>query len=254
MKKSLIILNIISLISTFSLFAQVEVEDLFKTGNEFYNEGRNSEAISYYKQILSNDFHSAELYYNMANAYYKLDSIASSIYYYEKALMLQPADKEIIDNLSLVNKTLVDDIDPIAEPIIQSILNKFSNLFYFDTWAYISVFFSFLIVALFLSYYCAKETRIKRIAFVSLCFGILLMLISLGNSYRGFDKQINDKYAIIYSYQTDLKTEPNNRSETLFMLHEGTKVKVLENYNNWIKIQLSNGQIGFLQLIDVKIL
>ena len=100
MKKSLIILNIISLISTFSLFAQVEVEDLFKTGNEFYNEGRNREAISYYKQILSNDSHSAELYYNMANAYYKLDSIASSIYYYEKALMLQPADKEIIDNLS----------------------------------------------------------------------------------------------------------------------------------------------------------
>ena len=80
------------------------------------------------------------------------------------------------------------------------------------------------------------------------------MLISLVMTYRGFDKQINHKYAIIYSYQTDLKTEPNNRSETLFMLHEGTKVKVLENYNNWIKIQLSNGQIGFLQLIDVKIL
>ena len=53
MKKSLIILNIISLISTFSLFAQVEIEDLFKTGNEFYNEGRNSEAISYYKQTKS---------------------------------------------------------------------------------------------------------------------------------------------------------------------------------------------------------
>tara|TARA_B100000029_G_scaffold233404_1_gene230712 strand:- start:1758 stop:2522 length:765 start_codon:yes stop_codon:yes gene_type:complete len=254
MKKSLIVLNIIYLISSINLLAQVDAEKLFNTGNELYNEGRNIEAINYYKQIINNDIHSAELYYNMANAYYKIDSIASSIYYYEKALALNPSDKEIINNLKLVNNALVDEINPIAEPIFQSILNQFSNIFYFESWGYISIFFSFLIVVLFLTYYFAKETRIKRVTFISLCTAVILMLISLVNGYRGFDNIVNDKYAIIYAYETDLKTEPNNRSETLFMLHEGTKVKVLENYNNWIKIQLTNGQIGFLQLIDVKIL
>ena len=80
------------------------------------------------------------------------------------------------------------------------------------------------------------------------------MSITLGNAYKGYNNHINIEYAIIFSYETDLKTEPNNRSETLFMLHEGTKVQLLENYNNWIKIQLVNGQIGFIQLINAKIL
>ena len=159
-----------------------------------------------------------------------------------------------IYNLRLVNKTLVDDIEPIADPLIESMLSRISNIFYFETWGYISIAFSFLIIALFLTYYFANDSRIKRITFISLCISFILISITLVNVYKGYNNYINIEYAIIFSYETDLKTEPNNRSETLFMLHEGTKVQLLENYNNWIKIQLVNGQIGFIQLIDAKIL
>ena len=157
-------------------------------------------------------------------------------------------------NLELINKTLVDEIDPIAIPLIESILNSISNIFYFETWGYISIFFSFLIVALFLSYYFANSSRVKRLTFVLLCISSIFMLVSLINGNKGYNNYINNEYAVIYSYETDLKTEPNYRSETLFMLHEGTKIQVLENYNNWIKIRLVNGQVGYIQLIDVKIL
>jgi len=254
MKKIIIAISIIWMVSPFILSAQINPENIFSEANELYNKGSYIEAINNYKVIINNDFHSAELYYNLANAYYRLDSIASSVYYYEKALQLNPNDREIIDNLELVNKTLVDDIDPITPPLAESILNSFSNIFYFETWGYISIFFSFLIVALFLSYYFASSTRIKRLTFVLLCISSIFMLASLINGNKGYDNYLNNEYAIIYSYETDLKTEPNFRSETLFMLHEGTKVKVIENYNNWIKIRLVNGQVGYIQLIDVKIL
>lgn len=254
MKKIIIAINIIWMFSPSILSAQINLESIFSQANELYNKGSYIEAINNYKEIIKNDFHSAELYYNLGNAYYRLDSIASSVYYYEKALQLNPNDREIIDNLALVNKTLVDEIDPITTPLIESILKSLSNIFYFETWGYISIFFSFLIVALFLSYYFANSSRIKRLTFVLLCISSILMLASLINGNKGYDNYVNNEYAIIYSYETDLKTEPNFRSETLFMLHEGTKVQVIENYNNWIKVRLVNGQIGYIQLIDVKIL
>ena len=254
MKKIIFAINIIWIVFPSILSAQINVENIFSQANELYNKGSYIEAINNYKEIIKNDFHSAELYYNLGNAYYRLDSIASSVYYYEKALQLNPNDREIIDNLALVNKTLVDEIDPITTPLIESILKSLSNIFYFETWGYISIFFSFLIVALFLSYYFANSSRIKRLTFVLLCISSILMLASLINGNKGYDNYVNNEYAIIYSYETDLKTEPNFRSETLFMLHEGTKVQVIENYNNWIKVRLVNGQIGYIQLIDVKIL
>ena len=254
MKKIIILLNIVWVFSTSILLAQVNINNIFNDANELYNQGKHSEAINYYKEIINNDFHSAELYYNLANAYYKLDSIASSVYYYEKALQLNPNDKDIIDNLNLVNNTLLDEIDPITTPLIKSMLNSLSNIFYFETWGYISIVFSFLVIALFLSYYFANSSRIKRLTFVLLCMSSIFMLASLINGNKGYDNYINNEYAIIYSYETNLKTEPNNRSETLFLLHEGAKVQVIENYNNWIKIRLVNGQVGYIQLIDVKIL
>ena len=254
MKKIIFAINIIWIVSPSILSAQINVENIFSQANELYNKGIYIEAINNYKEIIKNDFHSAELYYNLGNAYYRLDSIASSVYYYEKALQLNPNDREIIDNLELINKTLVDEIDPITIPLIESILNRVSNIFYFETWGYISIFFSFLIVALFLSYYFANSSRVKRLTFVLLCISSIFMLVSLINGNKGYNNYINNEYAVIYSYETDLKTEPNYRSETLFMLHEGTKIQVLENYNNWIKIRLVNGQVGYIQLIDVKIL
>jgi tetratricopeptide (TPR) repeat protein len=254
MKKIIFAINIIWMVSPSILSAQINVENIFSQANELYNKGSYIEAINNYKEIIKNDFHSAELYYNLGNAYYRLDSIASSVYYYEKALQLNPNDRETIDNLELINKTLVDEIDPITIPLIESILNRVSNIFYFETWGYISIFFSFLIVALFLSYYFANSSRVKRLTFVLLCISSIFMLVSLINGNKGYNNYINNEYAVIYSYETDLKTEPNYRSETLFMLHEGTKIQVLENYNNWIKIRLVNGQVGYIQLIDVKIL
>ncbi len=254
MKKIIFTINIIWMVFPSILSAQINVENTFSQANELYNKGSYIEAINNYKEIIKNDFHSAELYYNLGNAYYRLDSIASSVYYYEKALQLNPNDRETIDNLELINKTLVDEIDPITTPLIESILNSISNIFYFETWGYISIFFSFLIVALFLSYYFANSSRVKRLTFVLLCISSIFMLVSLINGNKGYNNYINNEYAIIYSYETDLKTEPNYRSETLFMLHEGTKIQVLENYNNWIKIRLVNGQVGYIQLIDVKIL
>ena len=77
---------------------------LFEQGNALYNDGNYTEAIEKYQAILKQGKHSAELYFNLGNSYYKLNNIAPSIYYYEKALQLAPDDKDILNNISFCPK------------------------------------------------------------------------------------------------------------------------------------------------------
>ena len=93
-------LNIITLL--FFSFCIGQNTELFDKGNDLYNQGRYLEAIESYSDIIKDGKHSSELYYNMGNSYYKLNDIANSIFYYEKALLLNPKSDKITNNLFLI--------------------------------------------------------------------------------------------------------------------------------------------------------
>lgn len=227
----------------------------FNQGNALYNEGKFQEAITAYESILQNDVHSAELYYNLANSYYKLNRIAPSIYYYEKALQISPNDSDIINNLSFAQNMTIDAIDNVPEVGFSKFVKGITNTFHFDTWAILSVSCIMLFVVLFLAYYFAYSTGKKRLSFVS---SFVLLLIALITLFFAFQKQALDKKdnpAIVFSQESDVKAEPNLRSESAFQVHEGTKVQVLENYNNtWTKIKIANGKTGWIATEDIKLL
>ena len=127
--------------------------DLFDQGNDFYNQGRYFEAIEKYNLILKNGSHSDELYYNLGNSYYKLNDIANSIFYYEKALILSPNDGKILNNLSFANNMLIDKIDSLPKNQISSFFNSLINLFNYSTWQYIYLFFEYVAVIFLLLYF-----------------------------------------------------------------------------------------------------
>ena len=128
-------------------------ETLFEQGNTLYNDGNYTLAIEKYQSILDNGKHSAELYFNLGNAYYKLNNIAPSIYYYEKALQLAPNDKDILNNIAFARNMTIDDIATIPEIGFSKFVNSITNMMSFDAWAMMAVGFLILFVVLFLSYY-----------------------------------------------------------------------------------------------------
>jgi tetratricopeptide (TPR) repeat protein len=250
MKKIIYIL--IVLLSNLSI---AQNNKLFTNANSLYNDGKYQEAIQSYEKILNNGVHSSELYFNLANAYYKLNEIAPSIYYFEKAKQLSPNDKDIENNMPFAQNMTVDEIDNIPETGLSKIITSITNTFSFDGWAMFSVVFVFLFVILFLGYYFSYSTMIKRLSFV---LSFVVLFFSVLTLFLAFQKEAyskNDKPAIVFAQESAIKNEPNLRSETAFVLHEGTKVQVLETYNkNWTKVKIANGKTGWIANTDIKTL
>ncbi len=226
---------------------------LFSQGNSLYNEGKFQDAVNTYESILDTENHSSELYFNLANAYYKLNRIAPSVYYYEKALQLSPNDKDIKNNMSFAKNMTIDAIELIPEMGFSKITKNIINRFSFDVWAILSVVFVVLFVVLFLTYYFSYSTNRKRLTFLSSILSLFLVLITLMFAFQKYEYEQNDNPAIVFALESEIKSEPNLRSEIAFKLHEGTKVQVLEIYNeNWTKIKLADGKTGWISSQDIK--
>jgi tetratricopeptide (TPR) repeat protein len=247
MKQLIYILAYLVSVLTFAQNNQV-----FDEANALYNDASYTEALEKYKTILDSGEHSAELYFNIANAHYKLNHIAPSIYYYEKALLLKPNDKDIQNNIAFARNMTVDAIDSVPEVGISKIIKNITNTMSFDAWAKTAIVCIMLFVMLFIAYYFTYSTSKKRFAFVASNVSLLLAIGSLVFAFHKFKLVNNDQPAIVFAQETKIKSEPNLRSSEAFILHEGTKVQVLDTVSNWKKIKLSDGKTGWIMNDDIK--
>ena len=248
MKKFLFI--ILVLFSVFC-FSQKSTE-LFNEGNTLYNEGDYNGAIAKYEQILSSGVHSAALYYNLGNANYKLNRVAPSIYFFEKALLLAPNDEDIQVNISFARNMTLDAIDILPESDFSKIVNNSVGSLEIDKWAVISIVFIFVFVLTFLLYYFSYRQRSKRLFFILSTLALIFCVFSVFFAIRQQNQSLSNKPAIVFAIESNVKSEPNNRSESVFVLHEGTKVNVLEALGNWKKIKLADGKVGWILKDDIK--
>lgn len=238
----------------FSTLSWTQNKELFKQANALYNAGDYQNAITQYEAILNTNKHSAEVYFNLANSHYKLNHIAPSIYYYEKALQLNPNDNDIKNNLAFAKNMTIDSIDTIPEVGFSKFIKTIANSLSFDGWAILVVILMLGFVVLFLVYYFAQFTTYKRFAFIGSIASLFLMIMALGLAFHSYNLHQLDNPAIIFAQESQIKTEPNLRSELAFVLHEGTKVQVMDTIDNWKKIKLTDGKIGWVLKDDVKLL
>ena len=230
----------------FFLNAQSQVEVVFDEGNALYNQGNYTEAIEKYTSIINNGSESAELYYNLGNAYYKINDIANSIFYFEKSLLLDPNNSETKNNLSFSENMTLDRIETVPLNQVSKFISKFTNLFDYNTWFLISIIFEFLSLIVFSLFLINKNSDTKKRYFsigsiFLFCF-VIFFIFGI-NSKSVYEK---NNPAILFDNRTSFKSEPNERSEELFLLNEGTKVNVLEKLNEWSLVELSNGSKGWI--------
>lgn len=236
------------------VFGFAQNEALFKRATDAYNDADYNTAIENYLEILENGQHSASLYFNLGNSYYKLNQIAPSIYYYEKALLLKPNDPEITNNLGYARNMTLDAIETMPETGLSKIYRSVVGILSFDQWGFVAVVFMILFVFLYIAFYYFKYSTYKRITFITSIISLFIAVVAVVFAFMEYNEFKADQPAIVFSDEVSVKSEPNRRSEVVFTLHEGTKLNVLEKLDDWKKIRIADGQIGWLISEDIRML
>ena len=250
MKKLFFILFIVSQ----SVLSQ-SADELFVKANELYKQEKFQEAIKLYSQIEEElGLISSELYYNLGNCYYKLNKIAPSIYNYEKALLIDPLNEDAQNNLVFARRSTIDNIEELPKSVLQKLDEIFIKKLSYNQWAIVCVVSSILGTLLFLLFYFSSTPLRKRIFFVTSMSSFFFLVISLATVYKEYDYAKNHIEAIVFSEETDIKNAPTTSGDIIFTLHEGTKVYVLDTVDNWKKIRLADGKIGWIQANEIKVL
>ncbi len=246
------ILLLIYLISSGLLFSQSENEEYFNKGVDLYNNGNYNEAIIKFKEIIEKGEHSENLYFNLGNAYYKVNDIANSIFYYEKALKLNSKNKDVLNNLAFSKNMLIDKVEKLPINQVSEFLNSISETLNVNQWLTLGIILLYLFSITFILYFFSSKSALKKNYFTIFSILFLLALSSIFIGLNKFEKQKSYFEAIIFENKIDFRTEPNYRSEILLNLHEGTKVVIKEELNDWALVEIIDGNKGWIELQSIK--
>jgi tetratricopeptide (TPR) repeat protein len=226
--------------------APAQVDTVWERANGLYAEGKYAESAALYVELEKEGRSSAALYFNAGNAFYKQGEMAKAILYYERALVLAPADEDTRYNLELANLQIVDKIEPVPQFFLVSWIEGLYAALSFDAWAKVGLLLFAAVLGLLLLVFFSGSVRRKKLAFAA---AIVLLCLSLCSTYiavhekRRFEQHAE---AIIFVPVTPVKGSPDSTGVDLFVLHEGTKVTVLEAIGGWKKVKTADGNQGWL--------
>jgi tetratricopeptide (TPR) repeat protein len=233
-------------------FGNDEANALFIKGNQYYAKAQYKDALVAYQKILNEGYQSAAVYFNMGNASYKTDDIPSALLYYEKAHKLSPNDDDINFNIRLVNLKTTDKIDEIPEFFVTKWWRSFILSSSVKTLSVLSIILMLLASAILIVYFFANALLVKKVSFyaaIVLFFAAFLTIFIASQQISYFD---GHRQAIVFDGSVTVKSGPGEQLNTLFVIHEGAKVNILENNSGWTKIKLANGNEGWIRKSAIK--
>lgn len=233
----------------------VYVDSLWNSANQAYMEGRWADAAADYELISGMGLESASLYCNTGDAYFKDGNVPMAILFYERALKLDPSYEDARYNLQLLNSTIQDRIDPVPDFILKVWAKDICYLMNSDAWAVCFIVFLALTLALALLFILGATAAGRRAGFFTGIVTLLLAIASLSFSIWQKNDYMSADDAIVIRPVTSVKSSPSSEASTdLFILHEGTKVKILDKVGNWNNIELADGRQGWLLSKDLEII
>jgi tetratricopeptide (TPR) repeat protein len=219
---------------------------LVAKANKAYSDGLYAEASDLYKKVASAGYESPELFYNLGNTCYKLNDYPGAILWYERAKRLDPGNEDITFNLSVANSKIADKIEPVPEMFYRRWYFSLVNRFPADSWAWISVILFLTTLASASLYLITRRLFLRKTGFWAAAAVLILFLCTLGFALSAADQSRNVREAVIFTPSVTVKSSPDEKSVDLFVLHEGTKVRIMDQIGTWYEIKIANGSVGWL--------
>ena len=231
------------------------VDSLWNAANAAYAEGRWADAVRNYEMISGMGLESASLYCNTGDAFFKDGNVPKAILYYERALKLDPSYADARFNLELLNSAIQDRIDPVPEFILKVWARDICYIMDSNAWAVCFIVFLALTLAMVLLFILAPSAGGRRAGFF---VGILMLVCAIFSiSFSVWQKKdyMNADDAVVTRPVASVKSSPSAESSTdLFILHEGTKVRILDQVGRWNNIELADGRQGWLPSEDIEVI
>lgn len=223
-----------------------DIKSIIAKGNQLYSAGNYEEAINKWEELTESGYEAAPVYYNLGNAYFKSNKIAPAILNFERAKLLAPHDKDINYNLELARTYVVDKIDELPEVFYLIWYKNIVQLFSSNTWAILALIALVVFLVLFSIYLYAKGYSVKKTMFWLSALFLFIWFGAFAFSCSGRKLVTDHNKAIVFSPSVTVKSSPDESGTGLFVIHEGTKVTVVDELNEWTEIILSSGTKGWL--------
>lgn len=252
MKKSNYIF--ILFVCLFSFSIKGYSNDLLEKAEKAYDSKKYKEAIESYEKLVNDGYKSYQLYFNLGNSYYRNNELGKAIYYYELARKVEPDDEDVRINLGIAAAKTIDKIDSKENFFIAAVKTNLLSSFTTNAWAWLSISALAIACILFFIFVNSSILIIKRISFLFSSVLLIGFLVTYFLGYSALKSKVENKFAIITSKEVKIMNEPTATANSKFTLHEGTKIRVVENNGSWLLIKLDNGNEGWLKTSDVGII
>ena len=219
---------------------------LFEEANSAYKNSAFDQAIDLYGQIIEQGYESEKVYFNLANCYYKKNSLTYALLYYERAFRLDPEDEDILHNLNIARNQMADKVEPLPSFFLSDYWDGFSMMQSPDQWSVWFLVWLALACALFTLFIAARKRNIKQLGFsLSILFLLSAALCIAAATHA--DNMLSKPEAIVFASTLNVKSEPGLNATDQFVIHEGLKVEVVQEEGEWVRIRLEDGNSGWVR-------
>lgn len=235
-------------------YASSTIDKQLKQAEKFYANAEYEQALHIYRNLAKNG-NSADLFYNMGNCYFKLDSIPQALLWYERAYLLSPGDNDIRHNLQYARTKTIDKIVPEEEIFFVRWYRSLLNCFSVEGWTIAGIILFALSLAALCMFFFLSSTMLRKVGFFGSIVLFIFVLCANIFAYQQKQRQLYHEHAIVFDSSISGKSSPNQAGKELFLLHEGTNVTIIDtNVKNWLQVRLPDGKQGWIPASSVEVI
>lgn len=218
-----------------------------------YVHDEYARAAEIYESLIARDGESAAIYYNLGNCYYRMNQIGKCVLNYERASLLDPGDEDIRANLALARGRTADKLTPASEMFFVTWWRNLVNWQSVDAWAWTGIVALVLCLLLLLVYFFLNTLWIRKVGFYGGVAALCVCLTANICAYRQHSQLLHRDTAVVMVAELPVKSSPDQASTDLFIIHEGTKLTILDSsIQGWAEVEYEDNKVGWVKLDDIE--
>ncbi|MCQ2278016.1 MAG: tetratricopeptide repeat protein [Bacteroidales bacterium] len=236
-----------------SVWAQ-SPRETFALANQAYEQGQYQQSVELYQTLIDGGYESASLYYNLGNAYYRQNEAGQALLWYERAHRLAPADRDIRENLEFVYSHTEDNIETLPQFLVVRWWNAVCSIANPRGWMTILIVVLFLLGGAVVLFFLARSYQMRKAGLIASGVMTLVMMLCVGLTVSSSFSAHSRSEAIVTAPMSVIKSSPDQGSVDKFILHEGSKVKISDRVDSWLKVTIADGSKGWVSESDITII